>query len=144
MFLTVYILWFVMKPKWNNTPLCGHEPENPCILLEIHYRKNLAKLKGAAVRITGNKPEGKNYDERKKHRQKHKKGRYPCPDVNLDLNFLQRRKWGLIRLGHATTARFKIVKINTFEVFFSAIHTVGTLRSCNYHELKDAFEGKKA
>ena len=62
-----------MKPKWNNTPLCRHEPENPCILLEIHYRKNLAKLKGAAVRITGNKPEEKKYDERKKHRQKQKK-----------------------------------------------------------------------
>ena len=29
-------------------------------LLEIRYPKNLAKLKGAAVRITGNKPEGKN------------------------------------------------------------------------------------
>ena len=29
-------------------------------LLEIRYPKNLEKLKGAAVRITGNKPEGKN------------------------------------------------------------------------------------
>ena len=47
-------------------------------LLEIHYRKNLAKLKGAAVRITGNKPEGKKYDERKKQRQKQKKESNPA------------------------------------------------------------------
>ena len=29
-------------------------------LLEIRYQKNLAKLKGSAVRINGNKPKGKN------------------------------------------------------------------------------------
>ena len=29
-------------------------------LLEIRYRKNHAKLKRTAVRITGNKPKGKN------------------------------------------------------------------------------------
>ena len=56
-------------------------------LLEIHYRKNLAKLKGAAVRITGNKPEGKKYDERKKHRQKQKKVRPhttgPCDNCTV-------------------------------------------------------------
>ena len=65
----------------------------------------------------------------------------PCPDLNLHPNFLQRRKWGLIPLGHATTAQFNILKINPF-VFFSTIHTVGTLWSCNYHEFKDTFEEK--
>ena len=34
------------------------------------------------------------------------------------------------------------LKIDKFEVFFSAIHTVWTLWSRNYHELKDTFEEK--
>ena len=46
-----------------------HEPE-------IRYPKNFAKLKGAAVRITGNKPEGKNTMKEKnigKNQKKKKK-----------------------------------------------------------------------
>ena len=66
----------------------------------------------------------------------------PCPDLNPHPNFLQHRKWGVIPLGHATTAQFNILKINPFEVFFSTIHTVETLWSCNYHEFKDTFEEK--
>ena len=50
-------------------------------LLEIRHRKHLAKLKGAAMRITGNKPEGKKYDERKKHRQKQKKRKEALPGI---------------------------------------------------------------
>ena len=34
------------------------------------------------------------------------------------------------------------LKINTSEVFFSAIHTVWTLWSCIYHEFKDTLEEK--
>ena len=42
-------------------------------LREIRYPKNLAKLKGAAVRITGNKPEGKNTMKEKDIDKKKKK-----------------------------------------------------------------------
>ena len=38
--------------------------------------------------------------------------------------------------------RSLLVKINSFEVSFSAIHTVWTLWSCIYHEFKDTFEEK--
>ena len=48
----------------------------------IRHRKNLAKLKGVAVRITGNKPEGKTCDERKKHRQKQNKKEESSPARN--------------------------------------------------------------
>ena len=33
-----------------------------------------------------------------------------------------------------------LIKINSVEVFFSAIHTVWTFWSCIYHEFKDTFE----
>ena len=61
--------------------------------------------------------------------------------MNLHPNFLQRKKRDLIPLGHATSAQFRI-KIDSLEVFFSAIHTVWTLWSCIYHEFKDTFEEK--
>ena len=38
------------------------------VVLEIRFRKNLAKLKGPAVRIKGKKLKGKKNDERKKKR----------------------------------------------------------------------------
>ena len=36
------------------------------VVLEIRFRKNLAKLKGSAVRIKSKKLKGKKHDERKK------------------------------------------------------------------------------
>ena len=42
-------------------------------LLEIRYPKNLAKLKGATVRITGNKPEEKNTMKERNTKTKKKK-----------------------------------------------------------------------
>ena len=44
-------------------------------LLEIRHRKNLAKLKGAAGRINGNKPEGKNTMKEKNIDKNQKKDR---------------------------------------------------------------------
>ena len=51
-----------MFPTPNNN-------DNKIIIIEIHYRKNLAKLKGSAVTINGNKPKGKNTMKEKKQKK---------------------------------------------------------------------------
>ena len=53
------------------------------VVLEIRFRKNLAKLKGSAVRIKSKKLKGKKHDERKK-------GKTPRGDLNAHPNFHQR------------------------------------------------------
>ena len=85
--------------------------------LEIRFRKNLAKLKGSAVRIKSKKLKGKKTMKEKKNRK------LPRGDLNPHPNFLQRKKCGLLPVGHAIEPPF-YCKINNFEVSFSAIHTV--------------------
>ena len=59
----------------------------------------------------------------------------------LPPDYLQRKSAATDHLAMRLLLRLN-VKINTFEVFFSAIHTVWTLWSCIYHEFKDTFEEK--
>ena len=59
------------------------------IQLKIRFRKNLAKLKGSAVRIKSKKPNGKKTMKEKKKR------RLPRGDLNAHSNFLQRKQCGL-------------------------------------------------
>ena len=68
-----------MKPKWNNTPLGVHEPENPCmyVMYVMSTRNTLSQKSREAKRGSSEnnrkQARGKKYDERKKHRQKPKK-----------------------------------------------------------------------
>ena len=68
-------------------------------IVEIHFCKTLAKLTGSAVRINSKKPK-----VNKKKTMKEKKNlKQPRRDLNLHPNFLQRKKYDFLPLGHATT-----------------------------------------
>ena len=66
--------------------------------VEIHFCKTLAKVTGSAVRINSKTPKGK-----KKTMKEKKNSKQPRRDLNLHPNFLQRKKYDFLPLGHATT-----------------------------------------
>ena len=70
-----------------------------------------------------------------------KKWNQPRRDLNLHPDFLHGRS---APSDHSVMRPLQqlTLEINTLKVAFSAIHTVGTLWSCIYHEFKDTFEEK--
>ena len=109
----------------------------PWNILEIRFRKNLAKLTGSAVRINNKKPKGKNTMKEKKETGSSHAGIWTCTPTSSCQKSAISDHWAMRPL-----LRMKGKIWNSAEVFFSAIHTVWTLWSCIYDEFKDTFEEK--
>ena len=103
--------------------------------LEIHFRKNLAKLTGSAVRIDSKKPKGKKTMKEKKNGSSHAGMWTYTPSSSSGKS--DASDHSAMRPLHQLCC-----KINSIEVSFSAIYTVRTLWSCIYHKFKDTFDEK--
>ena len=106
--------------------------------LEICYHKNLPKLK--ALRINRNISQRVKIQWKKKNEKKMEvapPGFEHAPQLPQAQKVRPRYPWAMQPL-YST-----LFKINSFEIFFSAIHTIWTLWiSCMYHEFKDTPEEK--
>ena len=106
-----------------------HRSRNFCrhYYTKIRFRKNLAKLKGSAVRIKSKKPKGKKTMKEKKTGSCHG-GIWTRIPTSSSEKSAASNQWAM------RSVRPFFFKINNLEVSFSAIHTVWTLWSCIYHE----------
>ena len=89
------------------------------IKLEIRFRKNLAKLKGSAVRIKSKKPNGK-----KTMKEKKKKGIVASGFEHSCTPTSSGEKVRPLTTGPCDQRADFSMEINSVEVFSSAIHTV--------------------